>query len=208
MKRYSAYIFLIVSMALAACQKSENGGIVVKESTPIADSSAFFGKWRGDCQVWGEGEYLTSGYSYFSYSNGEAAFLGENFKTSDCSGDLYSRLKMEIEFEVEGQSDTQPETFNIAVKTTKLLQVFYDQDAVNASNTLAYCDYTDWVVGVEKNISDRSCMTGPKVGEKIYSIVRKKDNQLSFGQPDDVNNGNAPELRHKNIDTSKIFNKK
>ncbi|MBL7544531.1 MAG: hypothetical protein JNL11_12005 [Bdellovibrionaceae bacterium] len=205
MNSKKVFLSIILAAAIGACQKAPNEAQSSNEILKSPISSVVFGKWRGDCQVWGSGEYQTSGTPYFSFSETEAATVTEMFKGDGCSGELNGRMKMVFEFTVESQSSSAPEIYNILVSARKILQIFYDQDTVNASNTIAYCGFTDWVAGVEKDVSDRDCFTGPKLGEKIYSIIRISGGKLNLGQPDDANNGTSPSLRHKDIDSTKTF---
>lgn len=105
---------------------------------------------------------------------------------------------MKFKFEIPSHFSADPSILNIDTTVQSLSWMVYDQDTVNAFNTMATCGFTDWMVGVEKDITGLSCMTGPtQAGMKIYSIVKVNDVALFFGESDNVHDGTTESLRHR-----------
>ncbi|MDH5561044.1 MAG: hypothetical protein OEY59_09355 [Deltaproteobacteria bacterium] len=83
------------------------------------------------------------------------------------------------------------------------------QDAVTFLNQDSLCGFNDWAIGVEKDISGRSCAFGdqggsevmPNKGDMMYDIFVQTNNLLFFGDSyDATNDGSTPETRPQDID--------
>lgn len=201
MKTRMIFMFTLVVVMLGACAKSSGGDSNGSEGAQGVGEQLIKGNWKDSCKVWGGGDYLSSGYNIASFADSTLVISGDSFKTTDCTGDKISSMKMTFTFEIPSRSSLGPDIFNFNSIVRKVTYIIADQDTANAMNTMAYCGFTDWVIGVEKDITDKPCLSGPKSGETIYTIMKITDTELLPGEPDDAHNGTTPELRHVQLAT-------
>ena len=190
-------IFLITLLAtLGACAKSSSGNSNDTNDIQSVGKQLVIGNWKDTCKTWGSGDQLSSGYTTASFAESTVVFVGENYKSTDCTGEKTSSMKMTFSFEIPSRSSLGANVFDFNTTPRNVVYIISDQDTVNVMNTLAYCGFTDWVVGVEKDITGKSCFIGPKSGEVIYSVMKITETQLQLGEPDDSHIGKTPEQRH------------
>ncbi len=75
--------------------------------------------------------------------------------------------------------------------------------AVNDFNRRKVCDFDDWLLGTEKEISGRSCeifyvgipQRLPTVGEMRYGIYQLQEDRLSFGKLSRDKDATTPDKR-------------
>ncbi len=83
-----------------------------------------------------------------------------------------------------------------------------------ALNLVAACGFTDWQVGIEKNVTAESsnspvlarCWT--KTPRKVYDVVQVDGDQLRFGLEEDGKDKSAPAKRPTNIDQTITYSRK
>ena len=89
--------------------------------------------------------------------------------------------------------------------------VLQDADYISAANDQALCGFTDWAVGVEKDLTGVDCGDGsvmPKAGAMSYDIYQIKDGQLYFGDSSrDGHDGSSPTTRPTKINTDMPYKK-
>lgn len=199
MKLGMIFILVYMSAILAACNKGSASALEISPEKQGVDVPAFQGNWTSDkCAYWGGGgDYHYSAKQYFSIKGSLIESYSKDYNSKDCSGDFRSIMTFKMKFDLS--KEVSPGRYNIDVIPTEIVQTVFDQDSANSFNTSAYCGYTDWVVGVEKVISDRDCMLGAKVNQLIYSIVKVDDTQIQLGEHDETNDGTTPERRHKTL---------
>lgn len=204
MKTRNVFFASIAALILGACANSSGGAAPVPEG-PLGASNPVRGTaWKDVCQTWGGGAYISSGLNVFTVGDSTFTITGNSFGTNDCKGALTTQMKMTASYTVMKTAD--PTVFNFDVVIQTVSQTMFDQDTANMFNTAAYCGFTDWVVGVEKVITNLSCFSGPKSGETIFSIAKVSAAQMQLGEPDAVHDGKTPAGRHAVLD-AKIFTK-
>lgn len=207
MKARIVFLLMMVASILGACVQSNGGATPSNKDKQFA--SKVQGSWQGPCMSSIGNEHMISGMTVATFSSSELILTGSNFASKDCSGMETGKLTGSFAYEISTPSEIDPNIFNLNVSLRSLSQVFYDQDEANAANSMSYCGFTDWIVGVEKDITGLACTSGMgSPGKTIFSIIKVFDNQIQLGESDSSHDGSTPELRHvllseetfKNID--------
>lgn len=224
-------LLVVVGSMNVACSKSENnapnGNDIDKQND---QASELIGHWITNCQGY---EYpQPTGRSTISNLNINATeidFQIDGYYGKNCTGKTTDTWKIRMSYDPSSltklilpttNSFLNDQTYikpgissannytNINTTMISMSQVVYDQDMANLYNTIAYCGFTDWVVGIEKDITGLPCMTGAnKAGQKIYSIFSIDNHQLKMGEADSTHDGLTPEARHVKLSDS-IFSRK
>lgn len=90
--------------------------------------------------------------------------------------------------------------------------VFYNQEEINELNSVKWCGYNDWTLGVSRDVTGKQCSEDeedimPNVGEKNYDIVKLDVNSLFFGANDDDHDGTSVDQRPVSLENVPYFKK-
>lgn len=206
MKTRKVLLFALVTAIQAACAPSGGSDSNSSEGKQTIAEQMLKGNWKDSCQSWGEGEYLQSSYSVVSVEGSAVKTSVHDFASSDCTGEKTRVMSVTFTFTIPSRSVLGPDIYNVDSVYRGVTEVVLDQDTANMYNTGAHCGYTDWIVGIEKDVTDKSCMTGLKAGEASYVIMKITETQLQAGEPDDVHTGKTPELRFVKLGAN-VFSK-
>lgn len=207
MKTRIVLLAITATVIFGACSKSNGGNSSDSQTSQGADESKLQGNWKDSCRNYGGGGYERSSFNAISFTGSNLVMSGRAFNGKTCTGSPTDTLTMKFKFEIPSHSSVDPSILNFDGTIQSLSWIVYDQDTVNAFNTMATCGFTDWMVGIEKDIAGLSCITGPnQAGTKSYSILKVNDVALQFGEPDNAHDGTTEPLRHIVLGT-KIFDK-
>lgn len=103
--------------------------------------------------------------------------------------------------------DAAQTIFPIDFTFIKIEQTPLNEETAVKNNSDAQCGFTDWKVGVAKDITGIKCDEHDehtmKPGEKLYSIFQIQGDTLLLG----TEPGDSPETRSKMLDTKDIYTK-
>jgi len=206
MKTWIVLFAFIMASVTAACSSS-NGDSGTPKDNPGAqaiDESVIQGSWKDACQSYGGGGYERSLENLISVVGADLTVTVNTFNNKTCSNSLSDMMKIKFTFEIPSRSNLDPNTFNLNLTLQSVTQIVFDQDAANAFNTVAHCGFTNWVVGVEKNITGLACISG--LNSKTHSILKVSATSLQVGSPDNAHNGKTEAQRHVQLE-AKVYSK-
>ena len=122
------------------------------------------------------------------------------------------KYDMVLKYLVTGSSEAVAGGMNIDYEFVKVLETALDDQTATQNNSHHECGYTDWEVGVPKDVTGIACDENhpeehmPAAGIKDYSIYKIENDKIYFGD-DDIDNhrGETPETRVDTLDMTKVF---
>ena len=137
------------------------------------------GTWKSPCEDYSE-DGTVYGQSIVTFTGSNITSINRTYDSTSCEGDTYTSVQtakstLTIGDQVtlaSGQTATK-----VTYEFTELSIRYNLQSEVTDFNTTAECNYTDWVVGVEKDIL--SCNLGTDT--IALDIVLIEDDKLYFG---------------------------
>ncbi len=183
-----------VFLALAACSKS--GDSVPAASNPQATNAVVLeGTWQGSCTNFSSGSFQSSGLESPVVSDTNVSINTNTYSTADCSGAIADTLSINAGY-VSSVSSTDPSLFNVDLTQQSITWTVFDQTTVDIFNAASTCGFSNWTVGVPKDVTNLSCVSGITIGKVLYSIAKVSGTQLQLGQADSSHDGSTPALRH------------
>lgn len=169
----------------------------------LPSSSLEGGTWKTACQSISSGGYQIN---TASFSGGQFVQGSSIYATSSCAS---AAAKMEIKGTYVIGDKISPTSNSVMIDETlsSFKMTLYDSSAVSSYNSATYCGYSDWAVGVAKDIAGRNCggSTAPTVGEVNYDIyivwpysipsMGIVQGALNFGYNDTTYDGSTPAKR-------------
>lgn len=156
---------------------SEEDDLGETEQTEV-DSTFLQGAWLSPCEDYSENGTVY-GQTTYTFENLNVSIVNKTYASSSCEGSALSVLETAADLAIgddvilaSGQTVTQV-TFDLTEQTL-LLNV---QEDVTYNNDESYCGYTDWTVGVEKDVF--ACRFGE--GLTILDISLIDGSDLYFG---------------------------
>jgi len=142
------------------------------------DSAFLQGSWLSPCEDYSDNGTVY-GQTTYTFENLNASFVNKTYGSSSCEGSALSVLETTADLAIgddvilaSGQTVTRI-TFDLTGQTL-LLNV---QEDVTHNNNESYCGYTDWALGVEKDVF--ACRFGE--GLTILDISLVESNNLYLG---------------------------
>lgn len=188
------YVFTLMIPFLIAC--------TTKEELSSVSESFEGGSWKSRCSY--------SGSSYdiqtVSFSGGQFTQSSTSYNNSGCAGAL---IKIDITGtyvlggKLSESSNSQKIDETLATATVTAL----DASVVSYYNSVVLCGYSDWALGVAKDVAGKSCnsTTMPAVGAMSYDIYYIWEysipsqgidqGMLNFGYNDASHDGKSPAQR-------------
>lgn len=88
----------------------------------------------------------------------------------------------------------------VNVTAIKITETVVDAGTVNLYNLVKRCGFTDWAVGVEKDLTGNPCMSSSlQPGRVLYSIATVIGDTMQLGVTDGANDGSSEALRHTKL---------
>jgi hypothetical protein len=185
-------VLLLTIPFLFACTKEEL----------FPSSSLEGGVWKTACS------YSASG----SYQINSASFSGGGFTQSSIvhsgSGCATALARFDITGTyVVGSSLNGSNVYPIDETLASMKLTVLDSSLLSSYNSATYCGYSDWAVGVAKDVTGRTCGSSvlPSVGSVNYDIytiwpysipeVGITQGTLNFGYNDTAHDGTSPSKR-------------
>jgi len=200
------YVFIFLIPFLLACSK--------KEETSISSESVEGGTWISGCSYSGSSYDIRSA----SFSGGQFTQSSTTYSSSGCSVAL---IKVDIAgtYVLGGKLSESSSSQKIDETLATVTITALDSSVVSTYNTAVLCGYSDWAVGVAKDVAGRSCgsSTMPAAGAVSYDIYYISDmdvpslgiyeGMLNFGYNDASHDGSSsaqrPDTLNGNFDYSR-----
>jgi hypothetical protein len=166
----------------------------------------FDGNWATDCTK-----------EQSQYTLGTMTMSGNTIQqTSAAYGDqacATKTLEATVAYTAQYGSDSKVVTGAKEVDTilSSVMLTVHNATYISYFNSMQFCGYSDWAVGVAKDIAGKTCgqTTLPKVGTAYYDIYQLlQTGKLLTGQPTKEYNGSSPELRVRQLDEKHPYTKK
>lgn len=191
-----------VMMSLIGCGSESSSG----DASPDKD---LIGEWQTACY----GEEVGNG-SLRNFKRDKLVISSASFVTTtwfypvtdrSCESAQYSteisssyQLGMRLQSVVGARAiDIRPYKTQVRPEDTETAAIFSKQPD-------SYCELTDWVAGVARDVTERSCA---KKSSVIYDIYQRENGNLVFGYAYGEDIGSNPELRPKTLDRDRVFTK-
>ena len=192
-------VYVCLIFLLSACSHN-NSSTTNNDSGNLngQGSGALSGTYVGPCQGNGTNSQGSS-QSTAQVSDTQMAFVSKSFAANACSGTTLMQVQANFSYVISGVSAQDATITNLDVTESSISITPLDPSFVSYFNTSSYCGYSDWALGVAKDVDNNSCMSGFKPGTVMYTSAKIGNNQIQWAQPDSTNNGTTPNLRETAI---------
>jgi hypothetical protein len=189
------FLVLITTILYGCARISTNvdqASTVGKEGTG-QQQTGLQGNWKTTCN---------SGVNrHAAFSGANLVFNVNNYRSSDCTGVLGSILEANFTYQASLKVSSDPSLYNLEYVLQNMTILVLDPQTATAFNLVSHCGFTDWGVGVKKDITGLACVaSGPKANVVTYSILKYQDTQIQIGQTEGANDGTSEALRHSAYD--------
>jgi hypothetical protein len=150
---------------------------------PISEESQetfLEGSWLSLCEDYSE-EGTRYGQSTFTLNNSNLEVVNRTYDSTSCEGETFATILTasgNISIEEEATLASGQVVTQFKINLTEMTLVYNQQNEVDDENSRAYCSYTDWEVGVSKNVL--ICRFGSDT--TILDIAIIDGNNLFFGE--------------------------
>lgn len=200
------YICFLLTTLLLACTESKEP---ISDSENSKSSESLHGNWQTQCTYSSKSslyEIRSAAFSGTTFVSSSTAFVDSN-----CSMKL---IKSEITgaFVLGSQPAIISQSRNIDWTLSTVSHTVYESSIISNYNTSAYCEYSDWIVGVTKNITGKICGSSNVIqaGDMNYDIfviwpdsipsLGITQGALNFGHNDSTHDGTIPSQRPTSVD--------
>ena len=198
---------ILIALSFAACSKNSNAQSNSQAGVASQTLTSLQGKWiESNCQTFGSGGSQTSGQLLLTITESQWTYSYRSFKTPNCAGSISSSIDSQFTYSVPGATTTDPNLLYVDLKMGQISATMLDQDTANAVNAISYCGYSDWVVGVPKDLDGNTCIKGWSTGTMQYTIAKSDSLHLQVGQTDSTHSGSSPNQRTQAL-SSDVFNR-
>jgi hypothetical protein len=159
---------ILISIGLAACGSDDNQETFLE------------GSWLSPCED-SSRDGTRYGQSTFTFNNSNLIVVSRTYDSTSCDGDTFATIATssgDISIEEDATLTSGQVVTRFKMNITNMTLVFNQQDEVNNQNSNAYCDHTDWQVGVSKNVL--ICRLGSET--TILDIALIDGNNLFLGE--------------------------
>lgn len=198
-----AFLSLLIFLTLACVDNDENDDVSPSPPDPANNAATvpeLQGTWAKPCASAGtEGGFSRNSISVQANNIQLQTLVFQNSPTCEGTADLDARAQ--FTFTVPSFASGQINAIDLIHQ--QLLAKFNTTQAVAFANVSAFCGFTDWQVGVDKNVAGRNCIANiPAAGQPFYQIFQVNPSQLFVGQIDSQTNGQTPETRPTKLEST------
>lgn len=171
---YKGLMAGFISLLLAACGSDSDSEPTFME-----------GSWIGPCEDYSE-DGTSYGQSTFTFNGENVTILNRTFDSTDCEGSNYISILEtagniaigdDVILATTGETVTQ-----FVINVTKQTLIYNTQANVDDKNNESECGYSDWSIGIEKDVL--TCRFGDT--PTILGIALIDGEELYFGEvPED-----------------------
>lgn len=198
-----AFLSLIIFLSLACSDNDDNDDANLNPADPSNNAATvpeLQGTWTKPCASAGaEGGFSRNIIAVQANNIQLQALVFQNSSTCEGTADLDARAQ----FTLTVPSFASGQVNSIDLIHQQLLAKFNTTQAAAFANVSAFCGFTDWQVGVDKNVAGRNCIANiPATGQPFYQIFQVSPSQLFVGQIDNQTNGQTPETRPTKLEST------
>lgn len=176
-----------------------------KASKQGTTASEYDGTWQGQCETVPDSD---GGVTSMQQSFTEKAGIGttdQNFYVDQACSAMWLVFHFTYKFEHEAPFSPIPGAIKTTTTTTSIAASFPTPKSVELANNNRWFGYSDWAVGVAKNVSGRKfTQDSPdadtvRVGDKLYTIEQVVG-QRRYAGDDATGNGKTEATRPTSLD--------
>jgi hypothetical protein len=189
----------------SSAQDSKGDDKPASQDSKASTASEYDGAWEGQCKTVTNSD---GGITSMQQSFSEKAGIGttdQNFYVDQACSVMWLVYNFTYKQEYGAPFSPIPGAIKTTTTTTKIEASFPTPKSVELANSNRWFGYSDWAVGVAKNISGRKFIQDSpdadtlRVGDKLYSI-EKVVGQRRYGGDYDTGDGKTEATRPTSLD--------